>query len=155
LDLALMSKDYAEWSEDALARARAPGRETQAAAWLARLASVDPEAPEDETLARELAALFTDYLRACRADSEQISTQPPARFLMPGDLEGSPALTFAPLSLSGAPPPGSLAAMMARRYESYKDVVVRPFFRDHFSRLDRQIVLVDALQALNGGSHAV
>src|SRR5690606_4594194 len=29
------------------------------------------------------------------------------------------------------------------------------FFRDHFSRLDRQIVLVDALQALHGGSHAV
>jgi predicted YcjX-like family ATPase len=45
--------------------------------------------------------------------------------------------------------------MMARRYEAYKDVVVRPFFRDHFSRHDRQIVLVDALQALNGGAHAV
>ena len=37
---------------------------------------------------------------------------------------------------------------MGRRYEAYKDVVVRPFFRDHFARLDRQIVLVDALAAL-------
>ena len=45
--------------------------------------------------------------------------------------------------------------MMARRYEAYKDVVVRPFFRDHFARLDRQIVLVDALQALNAGPEAV
>ena len=45
--------------------------------------------------------------------------------------------------------------MMRRRYEAYKDVVVRPFFRDHFARLDRQIVLVDALAALNAGPDAV
>ena len=52
-------------------------------------------------------------------------------------------------------PQGSLARMMARRYEAYKSVVVRPFFRDHFARLDRQIVLVDVLTALNAGPAAV
>ena len=45
--------------------------------------------------------------------------------------------------------------MMERRYEAYKTHVVRPFFRDHFARLDRQIVLVDALAALNSGPAAV
>ena len=45
--------------------------------------------------------------------------------------------------------------MMRRRYEAYKDVVVRPFFRDHFARLDRQIVLVDALAAFNAGPEAL
>ena len=45
--------------------------------------------------------------------------------------------------------------MMHRRYEAYRDVVVRPFFRDHFALLDRQIVLVDALSALNSGPAAV
>jgi predicted YcjX-like family ATPase len=45
--------------------------------------------------------------------------------------------------------------MMKRRYEADKDVVVRPFFRDHFSRLDRQIVLVDALSAFNAGPEAL
>ena len=45
--------------------------------------------------------------------------------------------------------------MMRRRYDAYRDVVVRPFFRDHFARLDRQIVLVDALAALDGGPEAV
>jgi predicted YcjX-like family ATPase len=45
--------------------------------------------------------------------------------------------------------------MMRRRYEAYKDIVVRPFFRDHFSRLDRQIVLVDALSAFNAGPEAL
>jgi len=33
--------------------------------------------------------------------------------------------------------------------------VVRPFFRDHFARLDRQIVLVDALSAIHDGPRAV
>ena len=45
--------------------------------------------------------------------------------------------------------------MMERRYEAYKDVVVRPFYREHFARLDRQIVLVDALAAFNAGPDAV
>ena len=86
-----------------------------------------------------------------------MSLLPPGRFLMPGDLAGSPALTFAPLDVpaDGTAPDGSLWAMMRRRYEAYKDVVVRPFFRDHFARLDRQIVLVDALAAFNAGPEAL
>ena len=86
-----------------------------------------------------------------------MSLLPPGRFLMPGNLAGSPALTFAPLDVAadGSAPDGSLWAMMRRRYEAYKDVVVRPFFRDHFARLDRQIVLVDALAAFNAGPEAL
>jgi predicted YcjX-like family ATPase len=76
---------------------------------------------------------------------------------MPGNLAASPALTFAPLDVpaDGLAPLGSLWAMMVRRYEAYKDVVVRPFFHDHFARLDRQIVLVDALAAFNSGPEAL
>lgn len=156
LDLPLLTKTYAEWSAETLARARRGAHADLAAEWLAATASIDPSMPEDEPTARRLASLFTDYLRAARADEHALSTLPPGRFLMPGDLEGSPALTFAPLALgAGSASQKSLAAMMERRYEAYKDVVVRPFFRDHFSRLDRQIVLVDALQALNAGPEAV
>ena len=101
--------------------------------------------------------MFTAYLKRARDDVYALSTLPPGRFLMPGDLEGSPALTFAPVALGedATVAPGSLAAMMARRYEAYKAHVVRPFFRDHFARLDRQIVLVDALTALNSGPAAL
>src|SRR5207302_1549012 len=87
-----------------------------------------------------------------------LSTLPPGRFLMPGDLDGSPALTFAPLdgpAGQGATTPGSLHAMMERRFEAYKQRVVRPFFVEHFARLDRQIVLVDALAAFNAGPQAM
>ena len=56
-------------------------------------------APEEGNARRRGAELFTAYLKSCRADNFALSTLPPGRFLMPGDLEGSPALTFAPLQL--------------------------------------------------------
>ena len=82
---------------------------------------------------------------------------PPGRFLMPGDLAGSPALTFAPLDLRPDEEivPDSLGALMERRFEAYRSYVVRPFFREHFARLDRQIVLVDVLAALDAGPEAL
>ncbi|XSG82826.1 MAG: YcjX family protein [Methyloligella sp. ZOD6] len=157
LDLPLLSLDFAEWSAQALQQSGEAGREKIAGAWRKALAEIDPAAPADEALAVRLSDLFKTYLADARADQYALSTLPPGRFLMPGDLEGSPALTFAPLDAKGETkfPKGSLWAMMARRYEAYKTHVVRPFFRDHFSRLDRQIVLVDVLAALNGGPEAV
>ena len=155
LDLPLLGKSYAEWSNEAVAKAGTAQHCALAAAWLARLAAADPAAAENETTARELASAFTAYLRALRTAEGAVATEPPGRFLMPGDLDNSPALTFSPLNNIRSAPHGSLARMMERRYEAYKNVVVRPFFRDHFARLDRQIVLVDVLSALNGGPGAV
>jgi predicted YcjX-like family ATPase len=157
LDLPLLDLDFAQWSREALKQSRLPSRRPLAIAWHQALSSVDATAPAEEVRAARLADLFKAYLRATRADANALSTLPPGRFLMPGDLEGSPALTFAPLDADEGQsfPRGSLGAMMERRYEAYKSHVVRPFFRDHFARLDRQIVLVDALAALDGGPPAV
>jgi predicted YcjX-like family ATPase len=157
LDLPLLTKSYEQWSAESLALSREGPRAPLAAPWHAQLVTLKPEAPEDEQATLASARLFTEYLRACRDERFAMSLLPPGRFLMPGSLAGSPALTFAPLELAahGPPPEGSLWAMMVRRYEAYKDIVVRPFFRDHFSRLDRQIVLVDALAAFNAGPEAL
>ncbi|HVW93910.1 MAG TPA: YcjX family protein [Devosia sp.] len=156
LDLPLLSLSFAEWSTGALARARAPGAPPEARDFLAALEATDTAAKATDTAAERLATAFTAYLRASRADQHALSALPPGRFLLPGDLEGSPALTFAPLDAPAGHARGdSLHAMLERRYEAYKDVVVKPFFRDHFARLDRQIVLVDTLRALNAGPAAV
>jgi predicted YcjX-like family ATPase len=157
LDLPLLATSFADWSATTLRLAREAPRRTLATAWLDDLAGRDPESPEHEQTALTLARLFTDYLRACRDERYALRLLPPGRFLMPGDLEGSPALTFSPLDLprDGATPKNSLWAMMERRYESYKSVVVRPFFDEHFARLDRQIVLIDALAAFNAGPAAL
>jgi uncharacterized protein len=157
LDLPLLNKSYEQWSAESLALSREGPRAALAAPWHAQLVTLNAGGREDEQAALASARLFTDYLRACRDERFAMSLLPPGRFLMPGNLAGSPALTFAPLDLpaEGAAPEGSLRAMMIRRYEAYKAVVVRPFFRDHFSRLDRQVVLVDALAAFNAGPEAL
>jgi predicted YcjX-like family ATPase len=157
LDLPLLDKTYAQWSRETLAASASAARAPLAAEWLSFARALDPNAPAEEEQARKGAALFTAYLRKAREATYALSTLPPGRFLMPGDLEGSPALTFAPLPLneSAEAPAASLAAMMERRYEAYKAHVARPFFRDHFARLDRQIVLVDMLAALNSGPAAM
>ena len=157
LDLPLLDKTFAQWSQETLAASATPARVGLAADWRAFTLATDAAGASDEIKARDAASLFTSYLQACRADTHALSTLPPGRFLMPCDLEGSPALTFAPLVLEPETTYGSntLAAMMERRFEAYKTHVVRPFFRDHFSRLDRQIVLVDTLAALNAGPAAL
>lgn len=152
LDLPLMDQGFAQWSDAALALARTPARKAHAKPWLALAEATDPTAALDEAQAQALAAAFTGYLQACR--DAGLSACAPGRFLMPGDLEGSPALTFCPL-------PGdrtarrTLGREFERRFDAYKRQVVVPFFRDHFARIDRQVVLVDALGAIHAGPQAI
>ena len=157
LDLPLLSTSYAEWSRQTLELARAEPRRALAAEWHEHLTTLRPLGPEDEPAARTAARLFSEYLAACRDERYALRLLPPGRFLMPGELEGSPALTFAALDLpsDGPAPAASLWAMMERRFEAYKSAVVRPFFREHFARLDRQIVLIDTLAAFNAGPAAL
>jgi len=157
LDLPLLSQSYQQWSATTVAASRKAPRAAHAHDWHALLQAMDPEAAADELLALKSADLFTRYLARCRQDDVSLSSLPPGRFLMPGDLAGSPLLSFAPLDIAPdhAPRAGSLAGLMARRYDSYVAHVVKPFFFGHFARLDRQIVLVDLLSALNAGAAAV
>ena len=117
LDLPLLSKDYATWSRETLTAARtpAPAASLPPAGWLARQAAIDPTAPEDEALARELAApLHRLSPIASRADGPGLSTLPPGRFLMPGDLEGfAGAHLLAARSWRTTPSP----ARLARRHD--------------------------------------
>ncbi|MGZ9811359.1 YcjX family protein [Pseudoroseicyclus sp. H15] len=148
LDLGLMEKSFAEWSAEVLARAR---QRKVAEPWLAALDAADPGKPLQEPDAKALAGAFSAYLQEAR--KEGYADLGPGRFLLPGDMEGSPVLTFAPLP-EGPAPRGSLAHEFERRFESYKRHVVKPFFRDHFSRIDRQVVLIDVLGALHSGPRA-
>ncbi|CUK12431.1 putative ATPase [Ruegeria denitrificans] len=150
LDLALLDKSYEVWSAETLNRIDI---RTEAATFLAQARAADPADAHDEPTAQALAKAFAAYLNAARDSGFYDCT--PGRFLLPGDLAGSPVLTFAPLPVEGHAPRRSLHREMARRYEAYKSQVVKPFFRDHFSRIDRQVVLVDALGAIHKGPQAV
>ena len=150
LDLALMDKTYAEWSEATLARI---DKRAEAAAFMALARAEDGALRLDEPKAAALAAAFTEYLMSARAAGWSDCT--PGRFLLPGDLAGSPVLTFAPLPQPANSPRNSLWREMQRRFDAYKSKVVQPFFRDHFAKIDRQIVLVDVLGAIHQGPRAV
>lgn len=149
LDLGLLDKTFAQWSGEVLARI---ADRPEAEAFRGDLAGLDPTQKLDEVQAKQLAASFAGYLTVARASGYSDCT--PGRFILPGDLAGSPVLTFAPLPASDKPR-RSLAREFERRFESYKSNVVKPFFKDHFSRIDRQIVLVDVLGAINAGPRAV
>jgi predicted YcjX-like family ATPase len=149
LDLGLLSLSYGAWSRAALARAAV---QPEAAAYVQLLAQAAPDAPHDEPQLAALAKTWAAYLRA--AQQAGFADCTPGRFLLPGDLEGSPALTFAPLP-PGPAPRGSLARECERRFEAYKAQVVKPFFRAHFARIDRQVVLVDVLEAIHRGPNAL
>jgi predicted YcjX-like family ATPase len=149
LDLGLLDLTYDQWSKQALQAAQ--GR-VQADAFCRKLKTVDGAKPFDDVSASELAKAYAAYLTAARHAG--FSNLTPGRMLLPGDLAGSPVLTFAPLP-SGAGDKWSLRAEMQRRFEAYQEKIVKPFFRDHFAKLDRQIVLVDLLKSLTDGPAAV
>jgi len=152
VDLARIDLDYPAWSAEALTLAR--DRPDAARDFLDHVAALSADEDPEQAAIRG-AAIFTRYLEAGRAADNGLATAGPGRFLTPGDLDGSPMLTFFPLPAAAAADRPALARLMARRYESYRTKVVRPFFADHFARLDRQIVLVDTLGAVNRGAAAV
>ena len=150
LDLALLDKSYNAWSGDTL---KAMTDRPQAEIFLAKEHEIDPNTRHDESLARDLAGVYTEYLNNAHAAGFHDCT--PGRFLLPGDLAGSPVLAFMPLAVFGASRRGTLHREMERRYEAYKKQVVKPFFRDHFARIDRQIILVDVMEAIRKGPQSV
>ncbi len=81
---------------------------------------------------------------------------------MPGDMAGAPALQFFPWPDVDAFGESKLAqadkqtnaGMLRERFNYYCEKVVKGFYKNHFLRFDRQIVLVDCLQPLNSGPQA-
>jgi predicted YcjX-like family ATPase len=151
LDLPLLARGFAEWSADMIALARSEARLELAAEWLAFLDRHRADAPHDEAAAREGHALYRAYLRACR-DRLGAAYLQPGRFVEPGNWSDPSLLEFCPMPPGGGA--GTLGQAMEARFEGYKRAVRAQFFDRHFRAFDRQIVLVDLLQALHAGQAA-
>ena len=149
LDLGMIEKSFEEWSTGVLDRL--PGR-PGANEFLAALDEADLYARFSEPQAKALAEAFTAHLVASRAAG--FSDCSPGRFLLPGEMAGSPVLTFAPLPPANYPR-DSLGRELERRFDAYKREVIKPFFQNHFSKIDRQVVLVDVLGAIHAGPAAL
>ena len=156
-DLALLASDYAGWCRTAwpLIATAPPGAPHEA--WRTLTQATDAAHPADETLARRLADGFKAWINAAPPEDWPVRRIAPGRFHDPGDLDGSPLLTFAPMRPADPAdvPADSLWRMMERRFDSYKRHVSRRFFETQFARLDRQIVLVDLPALAVAGPQAV
>lgn len=149
LDLPLLEQSFDAFSSHALELAGRAPRQAVAGDWLDSLGRLDPDGPEDRGAIAAAAEAYRRYLVRCQRELG-LSLVQPGRFTNPGGLEGSDLLNFCPLP-SGPVRRGSNRARMVERFDRYREEVVRRFYEDHFSRFDRQIVLVDLLASLNAG----
>lgn len=139
LDLPLLEMDYATFAEMASSRDRAAPRASVAGEWRDALAGLGPSTSPDD-----LVDVYRRYLG--RVQNELgLSLVQPGRLVTAG---ADRRTGFTPLPQTA---PAALRSAMADRFELYKRRVVEPFYTDHFSRFDRQIVLVDLFHTLNRG----
>lgn len=159
LDLPMLAQDYLSWSRQMTGLLHGE-RAALAQNWRALCADLDPLAPADENRLAAIADGWTDYLRQCK--TQGLHFIQPGRFVLPGEMAGAPALQFFPWPDVERYGESALAqagnhtnfGMLRARYRYYCDNVVKKFYREHFLRFDRQIVLVDCLQPLNSGPQA-
>ncbi|MBF0628075.1 MAG: YcjX family protein [Magnetococcales bacterium] len=156
LDLPMLKHSFESWSEQTLKLCEEEPRLSLSAQWRDHLHTLNPADPADEEILRQAAKIYTDFLMACKHPKVGLTFLQPGRFTIPGDLREAPLLTFCPLPPPGpeGTPPGSIREAMFRRFESYQKLVAEGFLKRHFSRFDRQIVLLDLLGALNRGPTA-
>lgn len=143
LDLELLRLDYAAWSAAALARLQAPGNPAGEAAgiWLGQALG----GAQDAASAERIVGAYGSLLGTLREAG--LRHLQPGRLLVPDDAARDLAPAPLPMALDGTP----LHRAMAGRYEAYRERIVRPFYTEHFARLDRQIVLFDVIGALARG----
>ncbi|RRZ95651.1 YcjX family protein [Erwinia sp. 198] len=159
LDLPMLAQDYLGWSRQMTGLLNGD-RAGWSAPWRKLCAGLDPLAPADENRLAAIAAAWTDYLHKCKR--EGLHFIQPGRFVLPGDMAGAPALQFFPWPQAEEADASRLAqadansniGMLRARYNYYCQHVVKDFYKNHFLRFDRQIVLVDCLQPLNSGPQA-
>ena len=151
----MLQQSYGDWSRATLALARRGVRAPLARDWLDFLARHPADHAGDPQTALRAHEHYRGYLAACR-EREQLSLLQPGRFLNPGQIADPSVLQFCPmpLAIGARAPPGSLAALMEARFDAYKRTIVQPFFAQLARNVDRQIVLVDVLRALNAGEEA-
>ncbi|XPV76799.1 MAG: YcjX family protein [Desulfovibrio sp.] len=155
LDLPLLDMTYAEWCSMSMELCDSAVRAQLAAPWLSAMHGMNPSETAEEEQVRNVSELYTEYLHACKASSADLSIIQPGRFVLPGELAGTPVLTFFPMRLNNfdeeTADKHSLFKVLERRFEYYKKHVVQAFYKKYFCRFDRQIVLLDCLKAMNLG----
>lgn len=152
MDLMLLNLNYEEFSKNVKEHLTLVGNMLEAAEWIKAINELEPDEAMDEQQLKGCVALYTNWLLKCK--KQGMAYVVPGRFVLPGSLKGAPILEFVPWLGKEPKKPNSKQSLygeLRTRYEAYRKQVVKKFYEDCFSHLDRQIVLLDCLQALQGG----
>ena len=147
VDLPMLGQGYQEWSERMLTLARKGVRSAWSISYFNELDKIAAGQKFDEEIVSRLADAWGDYLQ--KAAAHGLTLNQPGRLLRPGTIRHSPVLRLAPLSAAQCQ--GPLGKGLAKRFEEYKRKVIKPFYNEHFAKMDRQIVLVDVLRSIQLG----
>jgi len=159
LDLPLRNMDYARWCGQCSAQFNREPRKQILGDLLLDLQDIDPMDSVDFDVLADLKKRFVRFLEHCKTGERPLSLIQPGRFLIPGHVDDETLLCFVPLLKAGsftdgqleAAPENSYFKVCEQRYKAYIKQLVEPFYKDFFSGIDRQIVLVDVVTALNSG----
>jgi uncharacterized protein len=153
LDLPLLEMSYNQWCQFSWQLFNQPHRQQVARQFALQLQQADMQDASPLALQN-----LTDAYKTLLAQFHQTPgayLNQPGRMLVPGTLAGAPMLQLFPLLPEQAEHNSALCNKLAQHYDSYCKHVIKPFYQQHFARLDRQVILVDCLSALNAGFAAV
>lgn len=153
LDLPMLDMEYSAWCDFCWQLYNQPHRQAVAADFKALLQRVDLTDTSELQL-QELTEHFKALLQVFHQTPGAYLNQP-GRLLVPGELAGAPMLQLLPLLPEQAEQNSALALRLKKHYDSYRQHVITPFYKQYFAALDRQTILVDCLSALNAGHAAV
>jgi hypothetical protein len=149
LDLPMLQMDYQQWCDFSWQLFHQPQRADLTAEFEIFLQNIDLDDDSElqlQNLTDKFALLLSRWRHECHACLLQ-----PGRLLLPGDLAGTPLLQLLPLLPAQLQRPSKLLLRLKKHYQSYQQLVIEPFYQRYFASLDRQVVLVDCLSALNAG----
>lgn len=157
LDLPLRSMSFAHWSTQCQALYQRQPRRDFLGPLYDELMSIDPLAECDEQYLDVLHGQFVKFLQQCKQEKGGLSLIQPGQFLLPSNA--NTPLAFVPLISASSyrdedlqkARENSYFKICQARYQQYVKELVEPFYKHFFSKVDRQVVLVDLISALNGG----
>jgi len=143
LDLSLLKLSYKEWSRKSIAWLNSID-DIKAKEYLKTIDSL-----KANTLGKEVQErLHTQYKELLiHLKKNHYSQLTPGRFVLPADLANDPLLHFAPIG-KGL---DSLENIFKTNYKKYVKEVVKEIHLEHFKGFERQVVLVDVIEALQNG----
>lgn len=158
LDLPMLSLDYQQWSLTQKEQQKQFSCSELYEGFYRAVEQLELAAPVDEAQLSHIGELYRKLLLDC-VENHGFYYAQPGRLLLPGELEGTPLLSFFPLlNVDEAQWKQLITSdkqsnfqVLNHRYQQYCAQVITPFYDEHFTKFDRQVVLVDCLSALNGG----